>query len=95
MKSAEKLLRRMRNNPNGWGQNDFARLYSGFGFRATEVAKHRIYIHEEYPELRATVARHNSLATGYAQHAVEVIDKLKILQAQKEGENNDPPPESE
>jgi hypothetical protein len=93
MKSAEKLLRRMRNNPSSWGQNDFARLYIGFGFQAIEGARHTIYIHKEYPQLRASVARHNSLATGYAEHAVEVIDRLKSLQAEI-GENNDPTPES-
>ncbi len=54
-------------------------LYVGFGFDFREGGKHIIYIHQEFPELRATVARHKSIAVGYIQHAISLIDKLKKL----------------
>ena len=79
--AAEKLLRRMRQSKNGWGPNDFATLYTGFGFTAHEGGSHTVYIHETYKELRATVARHTLLAPGYAQHALKTIARLKQLEA--------------
>ena len=82
MSQAEKLLRRMRRSLNDWGANDFAVLYTGFGFVAYEGSKHTIYIHATYTDLRATVARHTVLAKGYASHAVKTIDELKRRQAQ-------------
>ena len=88
MKQAEKLLRRMRQSKSGWGQVDFAKLYIGFGFEATEGKKHTIYIHPEYPNLRASVGRHNNLATGYAETAINLIDQLKKLQAAREDESD-------
>ena len=42
-----------------------------------EWAPHRVYIHPEFPDLRATIGRHRSLAKGYATTAVRLIDTLR------------------
>jgi len=87
--AAQKLLERMRQSKHGWGHDDLHTLYRGFGFWYREGPKHRIYIHTEYPELRATVARHDPLPLGYVRRAIELIDRLKELQAEephKQGE---------
>ncbi len=83
MKNAEKILRRMRRSLSGWTPNDFAMLYKGFGFAVREGKEHTVYIHQKYPPLRATVARHTSLAKGYAEHAINLIDNLKALEAEE------------
>jgi hypothetical protein len=74
----------MQRTKSGWGWSDLDALYRGFGFDREEGANHTLYVHPEYVELRATVARHNSLAPGYAQHAVKVIRRLKELEAAEE-----------
>lgn len=68
------------------GPDDLQTLYVGFGFECKEGRGHTIYIHPEYPELRATVARHRSLAIGYIQTAISLIEKLQEL---KKGEDSD------
>ena len=73
----------MRRTKNGYSPSDFNTLYTGFGFEREEGANHTIYIHAEYTHLRATVPRHNSLATGYAVQAVKVIDTLKSLKSKE------------
>lgn len=77
MSKAEKILEKMRNSKAGWTFNDLHTLYMGFGFECREGGKHVIYFHPDYPELRATVARHGSLPVGYIQHAIKLIDNLK------------------
>ena len=79
MSKADKLLERMRNSKYGWGADDLHALYVGFGFDYRQGGSHIIYIHPEFPELRATVARHGTLAVGYIQHAISLIDRLKKL----------------
>lgn len=77
MTSAEKLYQRMRRTKAGWKPSDLDRLYRGFGFEVREGAKHILYIHREFPNLRATVTRSRSLAVGYIEHALELIATLK------------------
>lgn len=84
--AAEKLLERMRQTKQGWGPDDLHTLYLGFGFWCREGAKHRVYIHTEYPELRATVSRQRSLPIGYVQHAISLVERLAELRAKKKGE---------
>lgn len=79
MSSAERLLARMRQTAAGWGQDDLDALFRGFGFQARE-GKHTVYRHPKYPQLRATVPRHGSLAKGYVRYAVKLIDTLKSLE---------------
>jgi len=80
------LLEQMRRRRSGWGENDFDRLYRSFGFReiTRPRAPHRVYVHPEYPDLRATLGQHRSLAKGYATTAVRLIDALLARQAEQE-----------
>ena len=73
--NSKKLLERMRNTYSGWGQKDFERLLIGFGFDR-RGRKHDIYIHSEFPDIRISVPRHNSLKDWVAKDAVKLIDEL-------------------
>jgi hypothetical protein len=77
------LLEAMRRSRSGWGEHDFDRLYRSFGVReiTRPRAPHRVYVHPDYPQLRATVGRHQSLAKGYATTAVRLVDTLLALQS--------------
>ena len=79
------LLARMRRQRSGWGEDDFDRLYRSFGFReiTRPCAPHQVYVHPEFPDLRATVGRHRSLAKGYATTAIRLIDTLLAWQAEQ------------
>ncbi len=81
------LLERMRRTRGGWGEDDLDKLYRSFGFReiTRPRAPHRVYVHPDYPDLRATVARKKSLPKGYATLAVRLIDKLLERQKAKGG----------
>jgi hypothetical protein len=81
------LLEQMRRRRGGWGEDDFDRLYRSFGFREINRprAPYRVYIHPEFPDLRATVGRHRSLAKGYATTAVRLIDTLRARLVEPEG----------
>jgi len=63
MPAVDDLLERMRRSKGGWSADDLEKLYIGLGFESREGAKHRVYIHARFPELRATVTRSRSLAT--------------------------------
>lgn len=84
MSRRDKLLEKMRKSKTGWKFNELESLYVKFGFEKYEGSRHTMYIHPDFPELRATVTRHKSLAIGYVHHAIKLIDRLKEL---KEGEN--------
>ncbi len=81
------LLERMRRTRSGWGEDDLDKLYRSFGFReiTRPRAPHRVYVHPDHPDLRATVARKKSLPKGYATTAVRIIDKLLERQKAKGG----------
>lgn len=85
--AAEKLLEQMRRSKRGWGFQDLERLYVGFGFTFRDKGKHRVYTHPRYPQLMGTVARHRTLAIGYVQHAISLIDGLRNLEAGQGGED--------
>ena len=69
-------------------------VYRSFSFReiTRPRAPHRVYVPPEFPDLRATVGRHRSLAKGYVTTAVRLIDTLRARQAQQErrSEQGDP-----
>lgn len=88
MPTAEELLERMRKNRFGWGADDLRKVYLAYGFEEEQGAKHTLYIHPDYPELRATVGRHRSLAPGYATTALRLVGKLRELRGE-ENENDD------
>lgn len=81
MENAEKLLEEMRRTKDGWKPKDFERLFVGFGFKKKEGGNHTTYFYKQYGMI-FQVARHNSLATGYAADAVKLIDRLKELKRQ-------------
>lgn len=83
MSRSDKLLEKMRRSKTGWKFNDLESLYIKFGFEKYEGGKHTMYIYPNFPELRATVTRHKSLAIGYIQHAIKLIDRLKELKEDK------------
>jgi len=78
-----KLLERMRRRKAGWRFSDLENLYVKFGFKKYEGSKHTMYIHPEFPELRATVTRHRSLPIGYIQFAIKLIDRIEELREEK------------
>jgi len=84
MSNKDKLLERMRRSKVGWRFSDLEKLYRSFGFEKLEGSKYTMYVHSEFPELRATVTRHRSLPIGYIQFAIKLIDRLREL---KEEEN--------
>ncbi|MEX2492952.1 MAG: hypothetical protein WD425_14450 [Nitrospirales bacterium] len=89
MTSKEKLLSKMRDSKSGWQFKDLDRLYRYFGFKVREGGKHCIYTHPEHPTLMATVTRSRSLAIGYIQHAIKLIDKILEIQQSETGEENE------
>jgi hypothetical protein len=77
----ENLLAQMARTRAGWSAADLDRLYLSFGFTKREGGRHVVYSHTADPAvLRATVARHRSLAIGYIQTAVKLIRHLKLLE---------------
>jgi hypothetical protein len=83
MPKKDKLLEKMRRNKVGWKFNDLNNLYIKYGFEKCEGSNHTMYIHPDFPELKGTVTRHRSLAIGYIQYAIKLIDKLKKLKEAK------------
>ena len=83
---AMELLEQMRRQRSGWGEEDFDRLYRRFGFQeiTRPRAPHRVCVHPEFPDLRATVGRHRSLAKGYATTAVRLVETLLARLAERE-----------
>lgn len=98
MPSAEKLLELMRRKRDGYGPEDFEKLYTWYGFEKNDKrGGHTYYRHPDFPELRASVWRHPVLTPGYAVDAVKLVDRLLELQAEalaaengiNEGNNNE------
>lgn len=50
------------------------------GFKKREGNKHTVYSHPDFPQLRATVARHRSLPKGYVTTALKLIARLEQLE---------------
>ena len=73
----DRLLARMEASKAGWGPRHLATLYTSFGFKKREGARHTLYSHPDHPELRATVARSGPLAIGYITTAIRLIRRLK------------------
>ncbi len=88
MEADHELLRRARVSKADWGHDEVIALYVVYGFEIRNGSKHDVVVHPQYPNLRATVARHKSLATGYVSTAVRLIDALI---ARKQGRNGNEP----
>ena len=81
---ATKLLQSMRQATNNWSLSDLQTLYFGFGFEIRHGSNHDVVKHPEYPQLRATLPRHSSIAKGYISFAVKLIDQLQQLKEREE-----------
>ena len=64
--------------------SDILRLDEGFGFESRQGGSHLIFFHPVHRHLRATIARHRSLAVGYVQTAISLIEALKALESKQE-----------
>lgn len=83
---AQKLLERMKQSKAGWKRNDLDKLYTGFGFIISHGGSHDIVKHPDFPQLRATLPRHNYLAIGYVEFAIKLVDMLLEMQKEKDDE---------
>lgn len=81
MSSADSLLQKMKQSKYGWRYNDIVTLYRGHGFEQREGGSHTIFFHPVHRHLIATVARHRTLAVGYVQKAIALIEALKALES--------------
>jgi len=77
----------MRQSKQGWGQDDLHTLYCGFGFVCREGAKHRVYIHSKYRDIRDTVSRQGRLPIGYITDAIKKVDEV----LRREADNSQKP----
>lgn len=87
---ADRLLKRMRQSKADWKRSDLDALFTGFNFVIIHGSKHDIVKHPDYPDLRTTLPRHTTLARGYVEYAVKLIDRL--LDLQKEETDHEPDP---
>ncbi len=88
-RKATQLLENMRRSAANWARHDLDTLYIGYGFKIRIGKKHDVASHPEFPQLRATLSRHpEDLAKGYISHAVKLIDRLQVLEREKQGGKN-------
>jgi hypothetical protein len=85
----------MRQSAANWTREDLERLYEGFGFNIRHGSKHDIVKHPDYPQLRATLPRHTTLAKAYIRTAVKLIDELENLRGEEPGEESGEKDETE
>jgi len=79
----------MRRSTAGWKYTDLVKLYEGLGFEIRHGARHDVIKHPLYPELRATLPRHTSVAKAYIAKALELVDRLKEIEQQEEASANE------
>jgi hypothetical protein len=77
-----------RRSPSGWRRTKLDKLFTGFGFTIEHRTKHDMAFHEDYLELRMMLPRHTKVNKVYVVKAVELIDRLQILQ-ETERKNNE------
>jgi hypothetical protein len=84
---AEKLLEQMRVSKKNWKRRDLETLYEGFGFIIeSSRGPHDKVVHPDYPMLITSLPRHRELAVYLVDEAIRMIEKLKILEQGKKGE---------
>lgn len=79
----------MRQSSSNWKRKDLDQLYLAFGFEIRHGSKHDIAKHPKYPDLRATLGRHTSLAKGYITTAIKLIDELEKRIAEEQEKQKD------
>ena len=82
-----KLLERMRRSQANWKRKDIETLYLGFEFEIRPGSNHDIVTHPKYRNLRATLPRHNKIATYIVKQAIKTIDRL--LELEESGEDDE------
>jgi hypothetical protein len=84
---AEKLLARMRRSHAGWRLKDLVTVYEGFGFIIRSGANHEVVTHPDYPQLRATLARHpGAMPKIYVRDLIRNIDEYLEMRADNQDE---------
>jgi hypothetical protein len=84
---AEKLLEQMRVSKKNWKRRDLETLYEGFGFIIeSSRGPHDKVVHPDYRMLITSLPRHRELAVYLVDEAIRMIEKLKILEQGKKGE---------
>ena len=71
-----KLLEKAKKSPANWKRKELDRLYQAYGFVIENGGKHDIVKCERYPDLRATLPRHNSVIKFYVMYAVKLIEEM-------------------
>jgi len=82
MPRPDSLLDRMRRSQDNWHIRGLDRLFTGFGFQRIEGGRHTMFIHPEYPQLRATITRSDPPPKGYVRDAVRLVDKLLKMKSE-------------
>jgi hypothetical protein len=81
---AKKLREAMIQSPAGWGPDDLGTLYQGYGFDVREGTKHRLFVHPQFRQIRATIPRHSYLAVSYVRQALKDLERLEALEAEND-----------
>lgn len=81
---ALKLLERLRRSKANAKPEDIKALYLAFGFVIQAKKRHDAATHPDYPELFASIPRHRKLAIYIADQAVELVERVIVLQQEKE-----------
>jgi hypothetical protein len=77
MANRQKLLSRARNSQAGWRARELQELYTAWGFRVEESARHTKYFHPNHPDLVAFVTRSSGeISKAYVGDAVALIEEL-------------------
>ena len=87
---AMKRLERLRRSTANAKPEDIKALYLAFGFVIEPRKGHDRVIHPDYPDdrdLYGSIPRHRVLAEYVAKQAVELVEKLLILEQAKEDRN--------
>lgn len=89
---SDKLLDEARRSPHGWKRSKLDALYQAYGFEIDySRSKHDIAYHRDYiaEGLRTTLSRSSKVHPAYVRCAVELIERLQALEAQKESEKKE------
>lgn len=89
-KRAMKRLERLRRSTANAKPEDIKALYLAFGFVIEHKTNHDQVTHPDYPgdmNLIGTIPRHRELAQYVARQAVELVERLLILEKAKEDRN--------
>lgn len=85
---ALKLLERLRLSKSGAKPEDVKALYLAFGFVVESRKRHDCATHPNYPELYGYIPRHRKLATYVAEQAVELAERVLVLEQTEETRND-------